>query len=297
MIPKKNIIYPKYFYWLLKAVKLPEKGYARHFKFLKSCMYLIPFRNGKPDLETQKKIVEYIEANFSKIDKILEKKKRKLEQLDELWESMLEQAFKPKEGEEWKTQPILECCDFIKGTEPGSKTYNKKGEGIPFIRVGNIAKGQQELVYTTSMNVRLCNVRDILIALDGSPGAVARGWKGAYASGIRKVKIKKKAENNVDLEFVYYFLQRPTTQNIIKNHATGAAILHASKSLNYIRIPLPLRNGKPDLEKQKQIASYLDNAYEKIRTIKGKVQNQINQLEEMKESILEEIFGNVKASN
>jgi len=79
----------------------------------------LPFRNGKPDLETQKKIVEYIEANFSRIDKILEKKKKELEQLDELWESVLEQAFKPKEGEEWREVGLGDLIEL------------KYGKGLP----------------------------------------------------------------------------------------------------------------------------------------------------------------------
>jgi len=57
-----------------------------------------------------------------------------------------------------------------------------------------------------------------------------------------------------------------------------------------VKIPIPFRNGKPDLEKQKEIANYLDSVYEKIKSLKEKIQNQIIQLEEMKESILDEVF-------
>ena len=53
---------------------------------------------------------------------------------------------------------------------------------------------------------------------------------------------------------------------------------------------LPFRNDQPDLEKQKEIANYLDSVYEKIKTLKEKIQYQIAQLKEMKESILDEVF-------
>jgi len=57
-----------------------------------------------------------------------------------------------------------------------------------------------------------------------------------------------------------------------------------------VKIPIPFRNNQPDLEKQKEIANYLDGVYEKIKTLKEKIQRQINLLEEMEESILDEVF-------
>ena len=65
----------------------------------------------------------HIEVNFSRIDKILEKKKKELEQLDELWESVLEQAFKPKEGEEWRK---IKLKDIAKEIRSGSTPSRKK---------------------------------------------------------------------------------------------------------------------------------------------------------------------------
>jgi len=60
--------------------------------------------------------------------------------------------------------------------------------------------------------------------------------------------------------------------------------------LKNLKIPISFRNSKPDIEKQKEIANYLDNIYEKIKTLKEKNQKQIAQLEKMKESILDEVF-------
>ena len=60
--------------------------------------------------------------------------------------------------------------------------------------------------------------------------------------------------------------------------------------LKNLRISIPFRNNQPDIKKQKEIANYLDNIYEKIKTLKEKNQKQIAQLEKMKESILDEVF-------
>jgi len=61
--------------------------------------------------------------------------------------------------------------------------------------------------------------------------------------------------------------------------------------LKELKVEVFVRNiAKPDLERQKEIANYLDSVYEKIKTLKEKIQSQITKLEEMKESILEEVF-------
>ncbi|HID47876.1 MAG TPA: restriction endonuclease subunit S [Methanococcaceae archaeon] len=164
--------------------------------------------------------------------------------------------------EDWEVVPILDCCMFERGTEVGGKNYNSEGKGVPFIRVGNIAKGLQGLVYTTCKKVKLCKEEDILIALDGSPGAVARGWRGAYASGIRKVLIKPNWENKLSYDYLYFILQHPVVQDVIKTYTTGVTILHASKSLQYIKIPLP------PLEEQRKIAHILRVVDKKIEVEK-----------------------------
>jgi len=89
---------PKYFYWLLKSVKLPKRGYARHFKFLKQKSYPLPYRNGKPDLERQKEIADYLDKVYEKIKSIKEKVQFQINQLDEMKESILNEVFRYDKG-------------------------------------------------------------------------------------------------------------------------------------------------------------------------------------------------------
>jgi len=41
---------------------------------------------------------------------------------------------------EWEVAKLKDTCELIRGTEPGSKTYNKEGKGFKFIRVSDISK-------------------------------------------------------------------------------------------------------------------------------------------------------------
>ncbi|HPP08755.1 MAG TPA: restriction endonuclease subunit S, partial [bacterium] len=183
-----------------------------------------------------------------------------------------------KEMKKWESLPILEVCEFDKGTEPGSESYNRDGLGVPFIRVGNIGAKIQEQIYTTSENVKLCKKDDILIALDGSPGIVIKGIEGAYSSGIRKIIVK--GMSKVIKEFVYYYLRTDEVQKIINEHTTGVTIKHAGKSLNFIDIPIP------PLSVQQKIVEVLDTVQEVIK-IQEKI---IETTKELKKSLMAELF-------
>ncbi|MFQ6119903.1 MAG: restriction endonuclease subunit S, partial [Methanosarcinales archaeon] len=116
--------------------------------------------------------------------------------------------------EEWEVVRCIDYCDFERGTEPGSDSYNRYKKGVPFIRVGNISAKIQELVYTTSFKIKLCTEDDILMSFDGSPGVVVKGFRGAYSSGIRKVIPKK----FIDKKFLYFVLQSDYVKNIIEKY-------------------------------------------------------------------------------
>lgn len=308
--PNKEIISPEYLNYFLKFLR--NEGIFQFFakkainqasinqKAIKNLKTPLPFRNGKPDLETQKKIVEYIEANFTKIDRILERKKEELEQLDELWESVLKQAFKPKDGEEWREVKLGNKNYFRIETGATPKTSVKEyweNGTIKWATPKDLGKNNgKHLIDTdrkiTETGLNSCSTTlipkgSILISTRAPIGHIAiLGDEMCFNQGCKGVVTKTGQILN---EFIYYVLL--TKVELMKILGTGPTFEELSKDkLGTIKIPLPFRNNQPDLEKQKEIANYLDSIYEKIKTLKEKIQNQINQLEDMKESILDEVF-------
>ncbi|MEO0147852.1 MAG: restriction endonuclease subunit S [candidate division WOR-3 bacterium] len=300
-------IYPKFVFRFLMSKEgqnriLKTKGGTAqggiNKRFSKLVKIPLPFRNGKPDLETQKKIVEYIEANFSIIDKILEKKKRELQKLDELWESVLEKAFKPKEGEEWREVRLGEV--IVEKPKYGlTAKANDKGKFV-FFRIsdiddrGEIKSDNFKFVDLDISEKAKYEIRkgDLLLARSGSVGNFFIAFKDypnwVYASYLIRFRLDL---NKVDLMFVKHFLSSQSFKKWVSyQKRPGAQPNINAKEYSSLKIPLPFRNGKPDIEKQKEIAQYLDGIYEKIKTLKEKIQNQINQLKELKESILDEVF-------
>jgi len=91
-----KIFNPKFFFYFLKALQLPDKGYARHFQYLVKAS--IPL----PPLPEQHKIVEKIEELFTKLDAGVEALKKIKKQIKQYRQSVLKSAFEGKLTEEWR---------------------------------------------------------------------------------------------------------------------------------------------------------------------------------------------------
>ncbi|MBH0318452.1 restriction endonuclease subunit S [Bacillus cereus] len=143
---------------------------------------------------------------------------------------------------------LIDMAQIIRGTEPGSSSYTEDPKHHRFLRVGDISKKRKNIVYTNSEKIVLVNKEDLLMTFDGSPGIVADGFEGAISSGIRKIVI---TNNEVEKDYLKYFLKTDYVQKIIQKYTTGATILHASKSIPHITICYP------SLGEQKKIVKIL----------------------------------------
>ena len=135
---------------------------------------------------------------------------------------------------------LEELCDLVRGTEPGSNSYFNEPEKsyVKFIRVGDITEkvDNPKFISEELNNLTLVNPEEILISFDGTPGVVVKGWTGAISSGIRVIRNIKP---EILEDFLFYYLQTPNLQQVIKFYTTGMTILHASRAIPHIKIPIP----------------------------------------------------------
>lgn len=151
-----------------------------------------------------------------------------------------------------KRVKLLELAEIQRGTEPGRDTYCSPKKGIRFLRVGDITGKGYEEIYTNSQDVILVEEVDILMTFDGTPGFVNRGLKGAISSGVRR--ITPKDENTLDRNYLFYVLQTENVRKTVLKYSSGQTIIHASKAIPHIEIPLP------PLPEQKRIVEILEKA-------------------------------------
>jgi type I restriction enzyme S subunit len=105
---------PKFFFYLLKSLQIPSRGYSRHFQFLKK--FHLPIA----PLEQQKRIVAEIEKQFSRLDEAVANLKRVKANLKRYKAAVLNAAVEGKLTEEWRKQhPDVEPAEeFLKRANP-----------------------------------------------------------------------------------------------------------------------------------------------------------------------------------
>jgi type I restriction enzyme S subunit len=136
-----HFILPKLFYYFLRAIKLPDRGYSRHYQFLKNIDFPIP------PLAEQQRIVAKIETLFSSLDKGIETLKTTQQQLKIYRQAVLKAAFEGRftndtinDGElpkNWIILAINDIADVRTGATPlkGNKEYYYEGK-IPWVTSG-----------------------------------------------------------------------------------------------------------------------------------------------------------------
>jgi len=194
-------------------------------------------------------------------------------------ETQFQETSIGKIPKEWKVVKLVDICELVRGSEPGSSKYNVEGIGYKFIRVSTLSKQILEQVFVDEEPGKLvfCDKDDILMSFDGMPGVVRKGVEGAISSGIRVIKPKI---SNIDKDFLFYALQCKFVQKIIEMYTTGTTIKHASKSIPHISIPLP------PLEEQKKIAEILTTVDKAIQ----KTDKIIEKTKRLKKGLMQELL-------
>lgn len=94
----RGIVSEKYAFYASKSLRLPDRGYSRHFSFLKRSKFPLPPFN------EQHRIVAKIETLFSELDKGIESLKTAREQLKVYRQAALKHAFEGKLTAQWREQ-------------------------------------------------------------------------------------------------------------------------------------------------------------------------------------------------
>jgi type I restriction enzyme S subunit len=172
-----------------------------------------------------------------------------------------------KESEEgkipvdWEIMDAKQFFDFITGFEPGAKNYVENfafEDYIQFFRVKDLNVKQNIYIEKTIVKKKNhVNREEVLVSFDGTIGRVVCGYSGTYSSGIKKVKPKC---DYIDNSFIYFYMKSNYIQNVMKEHATGTTILHASKAIDYMKICVSKKKIISFIEFSAPIYQYIQNA-------------------------------------
>ena len=242
----------------------------------------------------QTQIVTTLDKAFKQIDQAKENLEKNLHNAKELWESYLLEKFEKKD-ETWEEKKWGEVCHFVRGPFGGSlkKSMFKEEGYVVYEQKHAIHDHFNQLRYFIDEDkfneMKRFEVKegDIIMSCSGvTLGRVAVIPDNIPRGIINQALLKLTPNKEIDVEFLKYWMRSKIFQDIIFKYAGGAAIpnVPSAKILKEITLFLP------DIEEQQKIIIEIKSMYGKVQNIQTHYQQKLNNLEELKKSILKKAF-------
>ena len=248
-----------------------------------------------PPLSEQQRIVAILDETFAAITKANANAYQNLKNAKELFESYLQNVFANK-GEGWEEKTLGEVCDIIGGGTPSKSNGKFYNGNIHWATVRDM-KGEivtdtehkitQDAVKRSSTNI--IPKGNVIIATRVGLGKVCLlGNDTAINQDLKGIVPKKTKELSID--FLFRWLKSISSKII--EEGTGATV--QGVKLPFIK---SLKIAFPTLTAQNSIVQKLEALSGETKKLETIYQQKLNDLEELKKSILQKAFnGRLKTS-
>ncbi len=242
-------------------------------------------------LQEQQRIVAILDEAFAAIAKAKTNAEQNLKNAKELFESYLQGVFENK-GEGWEEKTLKEVCAKITdGTHQTPKYFD---EGIIFLSSRNVTSGKidwENIKYIDEkqhleMHKRVApRVGDILLAKNGTTGVAAMVDRDLvfdiYVS-LAHIRVL----NEITPDFMLYFINSPIAKKQFNKRLKGSGVpnLHLEE-IREVEISFPKSK-----EEQNKLVEKLNNFSRETKKLEAIYQQKINDLEELKKSVLQKAF-------
>ena len=239
----------------------------------------------------QKKIVDILTKSFAAMEMAKANMEKNLQNLRELFESYLYAKFENK-NKTWEEKPLKEVCARITdGTHQTPKYFDK---GFIFLSSKNVTTGKidwENIKYIDEkqhleMHRRVApKVGDILLAKNGTTGVAAIVDRDVvfdiYVS-LAHIRVLE----SVLPEFMLYFINSPIAKKQFNKRLKGSGV----PNLHLEEIREVLVSYPKSLNDQREVVKELNDFSKKIRALENLYQKKLEDLEELKKSILKKAF-------
>lgn len=257
-----------------------------------------------PPLSEQQRIVEQIESLFAKLDEAKEKAQEVIDGVETNIEAVLYNAFSGKLTQYWRKENSVDynwenstLSKIVSGLKYGSsEKSNYNNNGTPVLRIPNIGEGVIDFSDLKYMQGELGNSyhevfeNDILIIRsNGSRDLVGKcaivpalERRYAYASFLIRIK----ASDKVLPKYLVRYINSSMARGQLFAKAKSSSGIHNinSKELGSIRIDVPT------IEEQTEILKIIEPLIKKELDVKDITSNMIENIAELKKSILAKAF-------
>ncbi len=332
VLKPKGDIDIKYIYYLMLNLELPNKGYSRHYKFLREAKFQIP------PLAEQERIVNMIESLFDKVDKAAGLVDEAREGFEKRRAAILERAFSgeltkkwreendfsveyilPNIGDlnraekkkfefseaseifdipsNWKWMKLKDLCTKFKY---GTSAKSQPEGSVPVLRMGNLQGGVidwNNLVYTSNEDeIKKYDLLkgDLLFNRTNSPELVGKTsiYMGEREAIYAGYLIRVRTYEGVSSKYVNYFMNSTFAKARCYEVKTDGVSQSNINAEKLGDFDIPL----PSIEEQNEIVRILDRLLDKERVI-VEVSDVYDSIDVIKKSILAKAFRGELGSN
>ncbi|MBY5950026.1 restriction endonuclease subunit S [Algoriphagus marincola] len=248
-----------------------------------------------PPLPEQQRIVSILDRAFAAIDKAKANAEQNLFNVNELFENSAQEIFTRK-GIDWEEKLLGDFAEFRNGI---NYTKGSKGEKIKIVGVKDFQDNywvpENDLVEVSldgSVNeTDLLKEGDILaVRSNGNPQLIGRtllagliNEKISHSGFTIRIRLKSKIVNP---NYLCHFMKIQETRKTLVESGNGVGIKSLNQgSLSSLKIPFP-----KSLKEQEMIIEKVDSLAEQSQRLKEIYQRKINDLKELKKSILQKAF-------
>ncbi|MFZ1705330.1 MAG: restriction endonuclease subunit S [Saprospiraceae bacterium] len=242
-------------------------------------------------ISEQQRIVSILDEAFSAIAKAKANAEQNLRNAKELFESYLQGVFEIK-GDGWEEKMLKEIGITQTGTTPKTADKENYGEYIPFIKPADIdIKGNGEIRYDKDglseqglkIGRKMLNGSILMVCIGATIGKVGFVDRDVSCNQqINSLTVKK----DFSQKFIYYALStKGFYDQIMLNSAQATLPIINKGKWETLTVSFP----KSKIEQEK-IANTFDLLQAETKKLEAIYQQKINDLEELKKSILQKAF-------
>jgi len=247
-----------------------------------------------PPLAEQHRIVEKIDALFSKLDKGVATLQTIRQQLRTYRQAVLKWAF---EGKNTKFVCLYEIADIVGGITKGRDLSKHKTTYLPYLRVANVQDGYLDLKDVKEIEIRidekdkyLLQNGDVLYTEGGDKDKLGRGtiWKNEIKECVHQNHIFRARINSEKAipKYIALFSLTESAKSYFFSKAKQTVNL-ASINMTVLRsLPIPL----PSLREQHTITATLESRLSICDQLETIIGESLAKAETLRQSILKKAF-------
>ena len=291
--PNDDILDPRFFYYALLNLKVPNKGYNRHYRYLREFSVVCP---PLPDQRAIVHILQTIqEAKFTQQREIALERERKAALMDYLFShgtkgEPCKQTEIGEVPESWGVIRLAEVVTFTK--KPRDLRYSEYSE-IPFVPMDSIPIAKlfsEEFILKTNDELKsgtYFEIGDILLSkitpsFENGKQCIIKELPTPFGIATTEVIPIREMEDVSDKSYLFYYLLLPDVRTLLAGKMQGTTGRQRLSKESLVNLEIPL----PPLPEQRAIA----NIFRAIDKKTDALEREVELMDELFHAMLDELM-------